>query len=117
MLDPFDDDVVAAVAAEYDREQAAVRDLLSRHQSFVCDLTGVEELVHDWRKAMPYDPLVARTPGAYVCAVLPSVWTEFADQMGLDAADRETLMAVHRRQARRLGDVHDDAEAVVLART
>lgn len=117
MSDPFEERVVAAVARERGVDPAALRELVERHQASVRDSPGVDDLVYEWRRYLPYDPLVARTDEAFVCVVFASIWEEFADGMGIEDDEREALMAVHRRQARRLADVDEDAEAVVLTRT
>jgi len=123
-LAPFDGDVVAAVASETGGSEAALWDALQRHQAYAGSLPSVEDLVYEWRTRLPYDPLVDRTDAAYYVALLPQVWTEFGEQMGLSGATITRLREVHDRQARRLTAEHgtptepyDGAAPMVLSRT
>ena len=122
-LAPFDEDVVAAVASETGGSEADLWDALDRHQAYADSLPSVEDLVYEWRTQLPYDPLVARTDAAYYVALLPGVWTEFGDQMGLSGATITRLREVHDRQARRAAEARGDstdpyegAAPMVLAR-
>lgn len=122
-LAPFDEDVVAAVASETGGSEADLWDALERHQAYADSLPSVEDLVYEWRTQLPYDPLVARTAAAYYVALLPGVWTEFGEQMGLSGATITRLRQVHDRQARRdaeergdVTDVYEGAAPMVLAR-
>jgi hypothetical protein len=122
-LVPFDADIVDAVAERTDTDPAHLRDLLRRHQQSARDLPGVDNLVYEWRKYLPYDPVVARTDEAFHCVVLPEVWADFADTLDIDDANFERLLAVHDRQARRAAEARgestesfDGATAMLLTR-
>jgi hypothetical protein len=122
-LVPFDADIVDAVAERTDTDPAHLRDLLRRHQQSARDLPGVDNLVYEWRKYLPYDPVVARTDEAFHCVVLPEVWADFADTLDIGDADFERLLAVHDRQARRAAEARgestesfDGATAMLLTR-
>lgn len=99
LLTPFDADLLAAVATETGLEEDAIRDLVVRHQETVRAAPGVDDLVYEWRRFYPYDPLVRRTADAYYLAPDPNVWAEFASALDLSAREREALVAVHDRQA------------------
>jgi hypothetical protein len=121
-LDAFDPDLVSSVAAETGGSADALRSLLRRHQESVRDLPGVDDLVYEWRRALD-DAVVVRTPELFCCVVRPVVWSEFADALGLDGEERERLVAVHDRQARRIARAEGASErafggraAVVLTR-
>ncbi|MFB6191730.1 MAG: hypothetical protein ABEI11_00230 [Haloarculaceae archaeon] len=122
-LAPFDADLVAAVAAETGGSEASLWDALGRHQAYADSLPSVEDLVYEWRTQLPYDPLVARTDEAYYVALLPGVWNEFGEQMGLSGATITRLREVHDRQARRAADergeptdAYEGAAPMVLSR-
>lgn len=116
-LAAFDDDVVAAVAAERDLSAASLSELIERHQRLVRELPGVEDVVYEWRKTLPDDPLVERREAAYYLAVAPAVWAEYGEALDADAADLDALRAVHDRQLRSAGDPPEgDREAIVLTR-
>lgn len=111
-LAPFDDDVIASVAAETDSTPAVVRDLVVRHQSLVRETPGVSDLVYEWRNYLGYDPLVARTDEGYHLAVLPHIWEQFGDALDLSPADLDRLERVHDRQARKAARERGDDESV-----
>ncbi|WP_255149816.1 hypothetical protein [Halorarius halobius] len=100
-LGALDDDVIAAVADDAGEDTERLRDALERHQEHARSLPGIEELVYDWRRSLPYDPLVHREPTAYYLVFQQSVWTEFADQLGLDEPLSTAVQSVHDRQTRR----------------
>lgn len=110
-LAPFDDDLVAAVAADHDLPESRLREAIRRHHAYVESLSGVDELVYDWRQGLPYDPLVARTEEAYHLSFLPSVWEEFGEQLGFEAATLAAVRDVHDRQARRVAEERGDPTA------
>jgi len=117
----FDGDLVTAAAERHGLSESALHTLLARHQSTVQENPGADSLVYEWRKYHPGDPLVARSESWYVCAVRPSVWTEFASVLGVSDSDSalDAVRAVHDEQARRLVDDHapfQDREAMVLGR-
>ena len=121
-LSAFAPDLVSAVATETGGDADALRSLLRRHQESVRDLPGVADLVYEWRRVLDA-AVVVRTGRVFCCAVRPAVWQEFADALGGADEERERLVAVHDRQARRIaraegadGSAFDGRAAVVLAR-
>jgi hypothetical protein len=105
-LDAFDPDLLAAVAEDHGVGVDRLTTLARTHQSNVRDLPGVEDIVYEWRSQFHWDPLLARTTGAYYLALPDHVWDEFADSLGVTDAERDALVALHDRQTRQ------DAEAV-----
>lgn len=103
-LVPFDPALVERVAEEHGVDPAALAALVERHHAYAARVPGIDELVFEWRRAFPYDPVVARTADAYHLAVDASVWTEFATQLGLDDEELAALRALHDRQARARAD-------------
>jgi hypothetical protein len=97
-LAPFDDDVFAAVARAHDVPEAALRDLVRRHQELVRRLPGVDDIVYEWRNAFPNDPVIERRPDVYYLSVAGTVWPEYAASLGLGDREAAALQAVHRRQ-------------------
>ncbi|MDS0293105.1 hypothetical protein [Halogeometricum luteum] len=97
-LAAFDDAVFGRVARESGIEAARLRRVAAAHQRGVRSLPGVDDIVYEWRRTLPSDPLAERRDEAYFLAVDPTVWTEFLD--ALDATDEEgdALRAVHREQ-------------------
>lgn len=110
-LAPFDGEVIEAVAAETGRDPAAVRELVARHQRAVRENPGVADLVYEWRRYLPYDPLVARADDAYHLVVLPRVWEDFG-RAGFSERELDRLGRVHDRQARRAARARGDDESV-----
>ena len=97
-LEPFDEAVIEAVAADHDLDPATLRALLERHQQQMRDLPGVENLVYEWRKTLPRDPLVERREDVYLLVVDPNVWPQFADALEFDADALAAVRAVHAEQ-------------------
>lgn len=108
-LVPFDTDIIEAVADRTGTVPDNLRDLLRRHQQSARDLPGIDNLVYEWRRYLPYDPVVARTEEAFHCVVLPEVWADFADTLDIDDSDFERLLAVHDRQARRAAETRGES--------
>lgn len=118
-LAAFDDRVLEATAAEVDYSPDALRELVRRHQALVRETPGVDDLLYEWRKYYPYDPLVARTDRAFHVVLRDRVWTEFTDRLGLSSAERRALLAVHERQAHAEaddGNVLEGGAPMVLTR-
>lgn len=118
-LAAFDDGVVEAVAAETGVPLGTLRDLIRRHQRLIRENPGVDDLLYEWRKYYPYDPLVARTDRAFHVVLLERVWREFTDRLCVSDAERRALLAVHDRQARTEaadGDVFEGGAPMVLTR-
>lgn len=120
LLTPFDNDVIRAVAATEDVDEARLRSALADHQRTMRDNPGVENLVYEWRKR--YDGAVLhRTPETYYVAVHASVWEEFGDHLGLDGYLLSAVVAVHQEQLLRTDGVAADeldteSVAVVVGR-
>lgn len=122
-LAPFDADILASVAGSHDVTEHQLREALKTLHAHVESFSGVEELVHDWRKGLPYDPLVTRTAETYYLVFLPTVWEEFAEQLDWKETTLEAVRAVHERQARRAArrrgntvDPYEGAAPLVISR-
>ena len=113
-LAAFDDDVLEAVAGEHDLSVESLRDLLVRHQELVRELPGVEDIVYEWRRTLPRNPLVERREAAYYLVVDDTVWTEYRDALDAESGDFEALRAVHDRQLRRVATPPDDDRAAIV---
>lgn len=107
-LDPFEDALVERVATEHGSRPERLRETVRALHDHVASLSGVDELVHDWRKGLPYDPLVARTSTAYYLVFRPSVWREFADQLCWEDSTLAASRDLHDRQARRAAERRGD---------
>jgi len=119
----FETEVIEAVATESDCSADDVRVLVRRHQQGMREFPGVDDLLYEWKKYYPYDPVVARTDRFVHVVLFPEVWDEFADRLDLTDAEQEALMAVHDRQARAAAtargddtDVFADAAPLVVTR-
>jgi hypothetical protein len=117
-LAAFDDRVFAAVAEEYGVSTATLRDLVRRQQELVRRLPGVDDIVYEWRRGFPNDPVVERRPDAYYLSVAETVWPEFAAALSLDDRETTLLRAVHRQQLAAAvgGQPTGDRGAMVLTR-
>jgi len=117
-LAPFDDDLLATVAARHDLDESTLRDLLVRHQEQVRDNPGVEDIVYEWRSQFHGQPVVQRTPDTYYMRLRAHVWDEFADALDIAEADLYAVLDAHEEQLRReTGAGIDDGErAMVLSR-
>jgi hypothetical protein len=117
-LAPFDDGVLAAVARDHGVTVGTLRDLVRRHQELVRRLPGVDDVVYEWRRGFPNDPVVERRPDAYFLSVADTVWPEYVAALSLDECEAAALRAVHRRQldASVGGRPTGDRGAMVLAR-
>ena len=117
-LAPFDDEILETVAAEYGVDVGRLRRVVRRHQELVARLPGVEDVVYEWRKQFPSDPVVERRPDAYYLSVAASVWPEYVAALELEESDAQALQAVHGRQlAATVGDEPTgDRGPMVLAR-
>jgi len=109
-LAAFDDDVLQSVSGGgVGRDRLAA--LAREHQAGIRELPGVDDIVYEWRRGLPADPLLFRSPGVYVLAVPERVWAEFLDELGTDDRETESLRALHDRQARRTLERADRPEA------
>lgn len=98
LAETFEESVLAAVAADHGHTVEELRTLVRRHQSLAARLPGVENLVYEWRKQFPNDPVVERREEAYYLSVAEGVWPEYAEALSLSAAEERALRAVHRKQ-------------------
>ncbi|MDS0298521.1 hypothetical protein NDI76_07190 [Halogeometricum sp. S1BR25-6] len=122
-LEAFDDAVLGRVARDSGVDAARLRRVVAAHQRGVRALPGVDDIVYEWRRTLPSDPLAKRGEEAYFLAVEPTVWSEFI--AALDATDEEgdALRAVHREQfavslgADAVPDTDGDGSAVPLVLT
>lgn len=116
----FDEAVVAAVARESGLDAETLRGAIRRHQEQMRDLPGVEDLVYEWRKTLPQDPLLERREDAYLLVVHPNVWPQFVDALDLDDDELAALREVHARVlADNVGadDIPDDErDAMIVVR-
>lgn len=112
-LAAFDDDIVAAVARETGLSASRLREALRRQQEYARSLPTVDGLVYDWRRALPYDPLVRRDETAYYLVFTPSVWTEFGEQLSFDDETLAATRAVHDRQLGHVLTTHGEDRSVV----
>lgn len=122
-LAAFDDELVAHVSDAEGVDATALRDALRRQQEHARSLPGVDDLVYEWRRFLPYDPLVHRGETAYYLVFTASVWEEFGEQLSFDDATLAAVRAVHDRQLRRAlvavdldASVADGGAAMVLTR-
>jgi hypothetical protein len=117
-LAPFDDEVIEQTAADVGLDAATLRDRLVDHYGHAATTPGIDELVMEWRRFLPYEPLVERTGDAYVLAVESSIWTEFGQQLSLSDTELRAIKTVHDAQARRVvdGTNFDGYDAMVLWR-
>jgi hypothetical protein len=95
-LSPFEEQVFAAVARDQGVSAAALRGLVRRHQELVRRLPGVDDVVYEWRRNSPDDPVVVRRPDVYYLSVAEHVWPEYVEALGLDGEEAAALRAVHR---------------------
>jgi hypothetical protein len=99
-LAAFEDDTIDAVAGETGIAPDVLRELIRRQQRLVREFPDmtVEALVHDWRKAVPDDPLVGTDATAYYLSVRPGVWSDVVGRLDLTADEREALRLVNARE-------------------
>lgn len=112
-LAAFDEHVLTAVTEETALDGTQLRDALRRHQEHARSLPGVDDLVYEWRRFLPYDPLVHRETRAYYLVFQPSVWSEFGEQLAFSDATLAAVRAVHDRQLRRVFATLDVDESVL----
>lgn len=104
---PFSDDVVAAVADEREVDADDLGALVERHQRSVRSLSGVDELVYEWRKNFD-GAVLDRTEATYYLSVPERVWGEFGESLDLSADATDALAAVHRRTIEGRDDLPDE---------
>jgi hypothetical protein len=115
--DPFDDGLVADVAADAGLAPERLRDLLAAHQRAVRRYTTPEAWVYEVRRAARSDPLVDRRPEAFYLLVSSAVWAGFRGPLSASASDLEAIRAAHEAAfAARVGRVSDVRHPVVVVR-
>lgn len=97
-LGAFDSTVVDDVAWEFDCTPDSLAALARDHQESVRALPGVDDIVYEWRRTLPVDPLVERRSDAYFLRIESAVWAEFTDALALGDDEAAALVAVHARQ-------------------
>ena len=103
-LDPFDDDVIRAVADANDVALEPLETAVADHQRTMRDTPGVEDLVYEWRKQYD-DPVLFRDQSIFIVAVPPTVWEEYGSYLDLEDDVLRALAAVHQEQTLRTDDV------------
>ena len=103
-LDPFDDDVIRAVADANDVALEPLETAVADHQRTMRDTPGVEDLVYEWRKQYD-DPVLFRDQSIFIVAVPPTVWEEYGSYLDLEDDVLRALAAVHQEQTLRTDSV------------
>jgi hypothetical protein len=114
---PFDEGLVAGVAADHGVDPARLRDLCLAHQRLVRETPGtggVAGLVYEWRRAFGRDPVLVRRPDALHLAVEPHVWGEYVDALDAGADEARALRTVHAAAA--AARPTDDRDPMVVGR-
>lgn len=114
-LSAFDRSHIESVALEsgYDHERLAA--LLRTHQEGLRTLPGAAELVHEWRRTLPDDPLLFREGRVFYVALDERIWRQFQEPLGVDDATLRAVMAVHDRVTRAAADRAEEAVDAALA--
>lgn len=94
----FEDDVVSETVEETGVDPDRLRGVARSHQLTVRDLPGVEDIVYEWRRSLPKNPLVERRPEAYYLAVDATIWGEYGDALSLSSDDFDALRTLHENQ-------------------
>jgi len=118
MQGPFDDRTVSRLADTLGVREADLAESARSVQAAVAEYPGVtvDGLVYEWRQAFADDPLVERTPTAWVLRVPERVWNDVTDRAGVRADVEPALRALHGTETPE--DVEEteptDAERVTL---
>ena len=118
MQGPFDDRTVSRLADTLGVREADLAESARSVQSAVAEYPGVtvDGLVYEWRQAFADDPLVERTPTAWVLRVPERVWNDVTDRAGVRDDVEPALRALHGTETPE--DVEEaepaDAERVTL---
>ncbi|MGM0592624.1 MAG: hypothetical protein ACQETI_13560 [Halobacteriota archaeon] len=113
------DEPIETVARDHQVDQTELRTLVARHQDLVADLPGVEDIVYEWRKTLPRNPLVERRRAAYYLLVDERIWREYARALSFEGEELTAVEAVHRLTLRRVAAdrLDDDRKPMVLLRS
>jgi hypothetical protein len=118
MQGPFDDRTVSQVADTLGVRESDLAESVRSVQAAIADYPGVsvDGLVYEWRQAFADDPLVERTPTAWVLRVPERVWRDVTNRAGVRDDVEPALRALHGSETP--NDVEesepDDAERVTL---
>ncbi|SFG06533.1 hypothetical protein SAMN04488063_1313 [Halopelagius inordinatus] len=94
----FDEDVVSRTVDQTSVDAERLRDVAQSHQQMVRELPGVDDIVYEWRRALPKNPLLERRTEAYYLAVDATIWGEYGDALSLSETDFDALRALHENQ-------------------
>ena len=116
-LAAFDDDLLRSAIAGVGADRLAA--LAREHQAGIRELPGVDDIVYEWRRGLPWDPVLFRSPEVYVLALPDRVWAEFLGELGTGNPEADALRELHDRQARRTleGVDRPDADAAAALDT
>ena len=97
MQSPFDDQTVSRVADTLGVREADLAESARSVQAAISDYPGVsvDGLVYEWRQAFADDPLVERTPTAWVLRVPERVWRDVTNRAGVRDDVEPALRALH----------------------
>lgn len=112
---PFSDDAVAAIAADAGVSETALRAAAVDVQAALAEYPGrtLDGLVYEWRQAFRRDPLVERTPDAWVLRVPERAWADVRERAGVDDDVADALEALHGTGAAADGERQDGVVLVV----
>lgn len=88
-------DPAAPFAGVTDRAPERLATALAAIQAAVRESPSVADVVYEYRRAFPADPLIERHGDAYYLAVPSHVWPEFATAAELDERTRDDCQRVH----------------------
>lgn len=94
----FDENVVSRTVDETNVGTERLRDVAQSHQQMVRELPGVEDIVYEWRRALPKNPLLERRTEVYYLAVDATIWGEYGDALSLSETDFDALRTLHENQ-------------------
>jgi len=118
MQGPFEDETVSRVADTLGVRESSLAEGARSMQAAVADYPGVsvDGLVYEWRQAFADDPLVERTPTAWVLRVPERVWRDVTDRAGVRDDVKPALRALHGTETPDgvEEDEPDDADRVTL---
>ncbi|SEV91509.1 hypothetical protein [Halobacterium jilantaiense] len=97
MQGPFDDQTVTRVADTLGVRESVLAEAAESVQAAVSEYPGVsvDGLVYEWRQAFADDPLVERTPTAWVLRVPERVWRDVTERAGVRDDVEPALRALH----------------------
>jgi hypothetical protein len=118
MQGPFDDRTVSRVADTLGVRERDLAESARSVQAAVSEYPGVtvDGLVYEWRQAFAADPLVERTPTAWVLRVPERVWVDVTNRAGVREDIEPALRALHGTETPEgvEAEAADDADRVTL---